>query len=216
MIYRFGDCELDDQRYELRRGGALVHLEPQVFEVLAYLARHRDRVVPKAELLDQIWGSRFVSESALTSRLKAARRAVGDSGREQRVIGTVHGRGYRFLAPVRETGPAPVGAVDTLERAVSGSATLPLRGAERREAGSEAAPVGPGFQAAPEAVGRAGIGARVGLVAGVAVVVSGPWLAPSLLRPGGVPVRPEGVAAFAARAEGPLGTVGSLIGLGGI
>ena len=61
MIYRFGDCELDDQRYELRRGGALVHLEPQVFEVLAYLARHRDRVVPKAELLDQIWGSRFVS-----------------------------------------------------------------------------------------------------------------------------------------------------------
>ena len=116
MIYRFGDCELDDQRYELRRGGALVHLEPQVLEVLAYLARHRDRVVPKAELLDQIWGSRFVSESALTSRLKAARRAVGDSGREQRVIGTVHGRGYRFLAPVQ------------------------LRGAEPREAGFEAAP----------------------------------------------------------------------------
>ena len=123
MIYRFGDCELDDQRYELRRGGALVHLEPQVLEVLAYLARHRDRVVPKAELLDQIWGSRFVSESALTSRLKAARRAVGDSGREQRVIGTVHGRGYRFLAPVQ------------------------LRGAEPREAGLEAAPAPIGREA---------------------------------------------------------------------
>jgi hypothetical protein len=88
-----------------------------------------------------------VSESALTSRLKAARRAVGDSGREQRVIGTVHGRGYRFLAPIRETGPAPVGAVDQRERAVSGSATLPLRGAEPREAGFEAAPAPVGREA---------------------------------------------------------------------
>ena len=120
MIYRFGDCELDEGRYELRRGGVPCHLEPQVFEVLAYLVRNRGRLVTKAELLDEIWGSRFVSESALTSRLKAARRAVGDSGREQRVIGTVHGRGYRFLAPVQ------------------------LRGAEPREAGLEAAPVGSG------------------------------------------------------------------------
>jgi DNA-binding winged helix-turn-helix (wHTH) protein/tetratricopeptide (TPR) repeat protein len=117
MIYRFGDCELDDQRYELRRGGVPRHLEPQVFEVLAYLVRHRDRVVTKTELLDQIWGSRFVTDSALTSRLKAARRAVGDSGRAQQVIATVHGRGYRFLAPVDEhaeavpTGAAPAGAV---------------------------------------------------------------------------------------------------------
>jgi DNA-binding winged helix-turn-helix (wHTH) protein len=151
MIYRFGDCELDDQRYELRRGGALVHLEPQVFEVLAYLARHHDRVVPKTELLDQIWGSRFVSESALTSRLKAARRAVGDSGREQRIIGTVHGRGYRLLAPVQEAGgssPAPAaagtaagtgagtaaragaGAVDGRARANPESATLPHQGTQ--------------------------------------------------------------------------------------
>jgi DNA-binding winged helix-turn-helix (wHTH) protein/predicted ATPase len=154
MIYRFGDCELDDQRYELRRGGAPVHLEPQVLEVLAYLARHRDRVVPKTELLDQIWGNRFVSESALTSRLKAARRAVGDSGREQRVIGTVHGRGYRFLAPVRETGAAPAGAVDSRDRASSGSATLPLRGAKPREAAFEAASREVGFEAAPAPIGR--------------------------------------------------------------
>jgi DNA-binding winged helix-turn-helix (wHTH) protein len=102
MIYRFGDCELDDQRYQLRRGGVPCHLEPQVFEVLAYLVRHRDRVVPRTELLDQIWGSRFVTDSALASRVKAARRAVGDSGRDQRVIRTLHGRGYRFLAPVQE------------------------------------------------------------------------------------------------------------------
>jgi DNA-binding winged helix-turn-helix (wHTH) protein/predicted ATPase len=102
MIYRFGDCELDVRRYELRRGGVPRHLEPQVFEVLAYLVRHRDRVVPRTELLDEIWGSRFVSDSALASRVKAARRAVGDSGRQQAVIRTVHGRGYQFLAPVQE------------------------------------------------------------------------------------------------------------------
>jgi DNA-binding winged helix-turn-helix (wHTH) protein/tetratricopeptide (TPR) repeat protein len=124
MIYRFGDCELDEGRYELRRGGVPCHLEPQVFEVLAYLVRHRGRVVTKAELLDQVWGSRFVSESALTSRVKAARKAVGDSGREQRVIRTVHGRGYEFLAPVR--------AVDGRAGTPSGPATpvLPGRGPE--------------------------------------------------------------------------------------
>ena len=102
MIYRFGDCELDDQRYELRRGGVACHLEPQVLEVLAYLVRNRDRVVPRTELLDEVWKHRFVSDSALASRVKAARRAVGDSGREQAVIRTVHGRGYQFLAPVEE------------------------------------------------------------------------------------------------------------------
>jgi DNA-binding winged helix-turn-helix (wHTH) protein/energy-coupling factor transporter ATP-binding protein EcfA2 len=120
MIHRFGDCELDEGRYQLRRGGVPRHLEPQVFEVLAYLVRNRGRVVPKAELLDEIWGSRFVSESALTSRVKAARRAVGDNGREQRVIRTVHGRGYEFLAPVE--------AVDNREHAGSGS--LPGRAVE--------------------------------------------------------------------------------------
>jgi len=84
VIYRFGDCELDDQRLELRRGGVPCHLEPQVFDVLAYLVRHRDRVVSRTELLDEVWRHRFVSDSALASRVKAARRAVGDSGRSRR------------------------------------------------------------------------------------------------------------------------------------
>ena len=75
--------------------------------MLRYLVEHRDRVGPKEELLDNVWGDRFVSESALTSRIKAARQAVGDSGRAQRVISTAHGRGYRFLAPVvRSEAPA--------------------------------------------------------------------------------------------------------------
>jgi DNA-binding winged helix-turn-helix (wHTH) protein/tetratricopeptide (TPR) repeat protein len=130
VIYRFGDCELDDRRYELRRAGAACHLEPQVFEVLAYLVQHRDRVVPRTELLDKIWGSRFVTDSALASRVKAARKAVGDSGRAQTVIRTVHGRGYQFLAPVQEqaqaspeaplpeglAGAAPVGREGELDR----------------------------------------------------------------------------------------------------
>src|SRR3954447_4908439 len=107
MIYAFGDCELDDRRLELRRAGEACRLEPQVFGVLLHLVRHRDRVVPKSELLDEVWGSRFVTDSALTSRLKTARRAIGDSGREQRAIRTVHGRGYRFVATVEERAGAP-------------------------------------------------------------------------------------------------------------
>jgi DNA-binding winged helix-turn-helix (wHTH) protein/tetratricopeptide (TPR) repeat protein len=103
----FGDCELSVERIELRRAGQIVDMEPQVFDVLAYLLRHRERVVPKNELLDQIWGNRFVSESALSSRVKSARRAVGDTGREQRVIKTIYGRGYRFVAEVSEKARFP-------------------------------------------------------------------------------------------------------------
>ncbi len=102
MRYRFRDVTLDDARYELLRDGAPVHVEPQVFEVLNYLVGNRGRVVAKTELLDAIWGDRFVSESALTSRIKSARKAVGDTGHEQSVIKTVHGRGYQFVAAVDE------------------------------------------------------------------------------------------------------------------
>jgi pimeloyl-ACP methyl ester carboxylesterase/DNA-binding winged helix-turn-helix (wHTH) protein len=106
----FAGLVLDTDRYALRRGDEVVHLEPQVFDVLAYLVEHRDRMVAKTELLDAIWGDRFVSESTLTSRIKAARRALGDSGSKQQVIQTVHGRGYRFIAAVDVlggAGPAP-------------------------------------------------------------------------------------------------------------
>ena len=96
----FGEFELDRQRFELRQLGVTVPIEPRAFDVLAYLIDHRDRVVGKAELLDRIWGDRFVTDSALTTRLKAVRRAVGDDGATQRVIKTVHGRGYQFVAPL--------------------------------------------------------------------------------------------------------------------
>ena len=112
MAVRFGPFEVDADAYELRRDGETVHVEPQVFDVLRYLLEHRDRMVSKEELLEQVWGTRFVSESALTSRVKAVRRAVGDDGREQRVIRTVHGRGYRFVAPIDGAAPQEVVGVD--------------------------------------------------------------------------------------------------------
>ncbi len=112
MIIEFNDCELDLDRVVLRRGGSDVPIEPQVFDVLQYLAEHRGEVVRKEELLDEIWGDRFVSESALTSRVKSARRAVGDDGTRQAVIRTVHGKGYEFVAEVRVI-DGPAGVDDT-------------------------------------------------------------------------------------------------------
>lgn len=100
MKASFAGFEMDTTTYELRRGDEPVTLEPQVFDVLAHLVRHHDRVVTKEELLDTIWGDRFVSESALTSRIKFARRAIGDDGTRQELLRTVHGRGYRFVADV--------------------------------------------------------------------------------------------------------------------
>ena len=99
----FGDVVIDVDGYELYRAGEPVAIEPQVFDVLLYLIEHRDRVVEKVELLDEVWGDRFVSESALTTRIKSARQAVGDDGRRQEVIRTTHGRGYRFVAELADS-----------------------------------------------------------------------------------------------------------------
>jgi pimeloyl-ACP methyl ester carboxylesterase/DNA-binding winged helix-turn-helix (wHTH) protein len=103
MILRFADCELDLERCELRRLGEVRHVEPQVFDLLAHLVRHRDRLVTRDELLDAIWGHRFVTPGTLSSRLKALRQAVGDDGEAQRVVKTVRGRGFRFVAHVTDT-----------------------------------------------------------------------------------------------------------------
>ena len=110
MRYSFGDVLLDTDRYLLERGGEPVHVQPQVFDVLTHLLLNRERVVAKTELLDAVWGDRFVSESTLTSRIKAARRAVGDDGELQRDIQTVHGRGYRWVADVEVDGAVAAAA----------------------------------------------------------------------------------------------------------
>ncbi|MCZ6874845.1 MAG: AAA family ATPase [bacterium] len=102
MIYVFEDYKLDTNLFELRQAGQLCKLEPQVFNVLAYLIQHRDRVITKQELLENLWPNQFISEVTLNHRLMTARKAIGDSGRAQRCIKTLHGRGYRFIAVVQE------------------------------------------------------------------------------------------------------------------
>ena len=133
MIYAFDGFEVDTDRLEVRRDGAPEHVEPQVFDVLRYLIEHRERVVTKIELFEEIWGGAFVGESTLTSRIKSARRVVGDSGQAQQVIRTVHRRGYQFVGDVQEVdaeaagapSPAgPAGAPADPERVPSGTVTF--------------------------------------------------------------------------------------------
>ena len=100
MIYVFGDYALDTHLYELRHGGEPCPLGPQVFNVLAYLIAHRDRVVTKDELIEHLWPAQCVSDATVHQHVTAARKAIGDSGRQQRIIKTLRSRGYRFIAPV--------------------------------------------------------------------------------------------------------------------
>jgi pimeloyl-ACP methyl ester carboxylesterase/DNA-binding winged helix-turn-helix (wHTH) protein len=110
--WRFDDFVLDTARYELRQGGAVIRVEPQVFDVMTQLVSNHDRFVTKEELFDTVWGGRFVGEAALTSRIKAARRALGDDGESQRYIRTVRGRGYQFVGTIAFDEPAAVAEPD--------------------------------------------------------------------------------------------------------
>jgi TolB-like protein/tetratricopeptide (TPR) repeat protein len=102
LIYLFENCSLDPDRRELRRGPDPVAIEPQVFDVLLYLIRHRERVVSKGDLIASVWNGRIVSDCTLSSRIAAVRRAVGDRGDEQRLIRTVVRKGLRFIGDVIE------------------------------------------------------------------------------------------------------------------
>jgi TolB-like protein len=106
LAFLFEDFTLDPDRRELRRADALVAVEPQVFDLIHYLVRQRERVVSKDDLLDAIWNGRAVSDSTLTSRINAARRALGDSGDEQRLIRTVSRKGFRFVGKLRQNDAA--------------------------------------------------------------------------------------------------------------
>ena len=106
-MFRFGEFELDLDRYELRRGGEAVKAEPRVLEVLNYLIERRDRVVPKEELLDTLWADVHVSDSALTTAIRDARRALSDSPTDPRWIRTIYGRGFRFVGQVDDKAAAP-------------------------------------------------------------------------------------------------------------
>jgi TolB-like protein/Tfp pilus assembly protein PilF len=119
MIYRFSDCEFDAERRELRRSGVVVAMEPQVFDLLAFLLVHPDRLVSKDEINAAVWGGRIVSDAALSSRMNSLRQAIGDDGKTQSMIRTVHGRGFRFVAAVsRDMAPSlsPAGLQKSRER----------------------------------------------------------------------------------------------------
>ena len=148
MIYRFGPFELDLATLELRRDGKARDLEPQVFALLALLVENRDRVLSRDEIVEKVWDGRVVSDAAIASRVKSARQALGDDGQSQRLIRTIHRRGFRFVgdaqtlprAPQRAgpaQGPAgePGSLVPNLEHVSRPSlAVLPLRvvGNDRR------------------------------------------------------------------------------------
>ena len=110
MLYTFGECELDTQLHVLSRAGQSVKLRPKAFEVLVYLLEHRDRIVTKHELCAQVWPNQFISDATLGSTVRAVRQAIGDTGEAHQLIRTVHGYGYRCLAPVTVcTAPRGVG-----------------------------------------------------------------------------------------------------------
>src|SRR5215472_6005368 len=98
MYYIFGDYVLDTQRYELHCAGEPIKLRRKVFQVLAYLLAHRERVVSKQELLEHVWPDQFVGDEALKSCVKTLRQALGERGRAPRCVRTQHGQGYRFVA----------------------------------------------------------------------------------------------------------------------
>src|SRR2546421_11395028 len=97
----FGDYVLDSGRRELRRGLVPVALEPQVFDLLLYLVQNRDRVVTKDDLIATVWKGRIVSDSTLTSRINAVRKAVGDNGEQQTLVKTYARKGIRFIGDIR-------------------------------------------------------------------------------------------------------------------
>jgi adenylate cyclase len=115
VVLAFGDHRLDIERRELRRGADIVDLEPKAFDLLAFLVLHRDRVVTKDDLLQGVWGGRIVSESALTTRINAVRRALGDDGTAQRLVRTFTRKGIRFIGEVIDvSNPASPSSGDQL------------------------------------------------------------------------------------------------------
>ena len=121
MIYRFGPFELDMGKVELRAGGEVCPVEPQVFALIAFLVENRERLVSRDELIEKIWDGRVVSDAAVSSRVKSARQALGDDGRGQRYIRTLHRRGFRFVAAV---GTASAAAVPPAVASVAAAESL--------------------------------------------------------------------------------------------
>ncbi len=104
MIYRLGTLEIDPANFRLAERGKTVSVEPLVFDLIVYLIENRDRLLTRQELFDAIWSGKVVSDTSLSNHIKSARKALGDDGQQQRVIKTIHGRGYQFVAEIEEIG----------------------------------------------------------------------------------------------------------------
>jgi TolB-like protein len=125
LRFLFENYALDTEKRELHRGADAVSITPQVFDLLDYLIRNRERVVSKDDLISAVWNGRIVSDAALTTRLNAVRNAIGDSGEEQRLLKTLARRGFRFVGQVQEErGDA---APDNGAEPPKSSLTLPTR-----------------------------------------------------------------------------------------
>ena len=107
MIFTINNCTVDTGAYQIRRDGQVIPVEPQVFDLLVLLLKNRDRLVTKDEIIEHIWHGRIVSEASLSSRIKAARQAIGDDGASQGCIRTVHRRGFRVVAEVTQSAAPP-------------------------------------------------------------------------------------------------------------
>jgi TolB-like protein/DNA-binding winged helix-turn-helix (wHTH) protein len=156
LDFRFADYEIDLGQHELRRGGEVVPIEPQVFDLLVHLVRNRERTVTKDELFDTIWQGRTVSEAALSSRIKAARKAVGDNGDAQAIIRTIPKRGFRFVGAVDSQAPKTAGSI---ARAIPGTRIEAVEAAigGRTKAHADGPAARPAEHAAPPADGRTSI-----------------------------------------------------------
>ena len=132
MLFSFEDFTVDTRRYELKRGGNAVAVEPQVLDVLIYLIKNRDRLITHDDLIAGVWNGRIVSESTLSSRLTAARQALGDSGGAQRLIKTIPRKGFRFVGEVVEVDGAPSTEARPAEQE-SGLQRLDRSGADETE-----------------------------------------------------------------------------------
>ena len=116
---RFGEFAVDRAVQQLRRDGETVHVEPRAFRLLLYLIAHRDRLVTKHDLVEQVWGGAFVTDNAVDRAVARLRKTLGDDVKEPRYIETAPGLGYRFVAEVTDESALPAAAIDPTPKAVS-------------------------------------------------------------------------------------------------
>lgn len=130
MLYIFENFTLDPDRRELRCGATAIAMEPQAFDLLVHLIRHREHVVSRDELIEQIWDGRIVSESALSTRINTVRKAIGDTGAEQRLIKTLPRKGVRFVGEVRGAGQDASESSDTADAPMANGGPSALQSPE--------------------------------------------------------------------------------------